>query len=167
MPSFRTTRRVRHSPDQMFDLVADVEKYPLFLPLCEALRIRSRIPGDGGRETLIADMTIGYKAIRETFTSKVILERSVLRISVSYLDGPFRSLDNLWSFRPDAEGCLVEFFISYEFKSRMLGLLMGAMFDRAFRKFSGAFERRAEAVYGRAAPAGASSKPLAGSSGSG
>jgi coenzyme Q-binding protein COQ10 len=153
MPSFRTTRRVKHTPEQMFDLVADVEKYPLFLPLCEALRVRSRVPGAGGKETLIADMTVGYKAIRETFTSKVTLDRAALKIAVAYLDGPFRTLDNLWSFKPDGEGCLVEFFISYEFKSRMLGMLMGAMFDRAFRKFSEAFERRAEVVYGRAAPA--------------
>src|SRR5947209_2391855 len=73
MPSFRTTRRVRHTPGQMFDLVADVEKYPLFLPLCEALRVRSRTPGENGKETLIADMSVGYKAIHETFTSKVTL----------------------------------------------------------------------------------------------
>jgi coenzyme Q-binding protein COQ10 len=149
MPSFRTTRRVKHTPEQMYDLVADVEKYPLFLPLCEALKVRSRAPGEGARETLIADMAVGYKAIRETFTSKVTLDRAALKIAVAYLDGPFRALDNLWSFRPDGEGCLVEFFITYEFKSRMLGMLMGAMFDRAFRKFAEAFERRADVVYGR------------------
>jgi coenzyme Q-binding protein COQ10 len=153
MPSFRTTRRVRHRPEQMFDLVADVEKYPLFLPLCEGLKVRSRVAGEGGRETLIADMSVGYKAIHETFTSKVTLDRAALKIAVAYLDGPFRSLDNLWSFKPDGDGCVVEFFISYEFKSRMLGMLMGAMFDRAFRKFSEAFERRADLVYGRAASA--------------
>ena len=163
MPSFRTTRRVRHSPEQMFDLVADVEKYPLFLPLCEALKVRSRNPGEGGRETLIADMTVGYKAIRETFTSKVTLDRAALKIAVAYLDGPFRSLDNLWSFKPDGDGCVVEFFISYEFKSRMLGMLMGAMFDRAFRKFSGAFERRADIVYRRAQPPGSHMRSAAGS----
>jgi coenzyme Q-binding protein COQ10 len=149
MPSFRTTRRVTHTPEEMFDLVADVEKYPLFLPLCEGLKVRSRVPGEGGRETLIADMSVGYKAIHETFTSKVTLNREKLKIMVAYLDGPFRALDNLWSFRPDGEGCLVEFFISYEFKSRMLSMVMGAMFDRAFRKFASAFEKRAEVVYGR------------------
>ena len=149
MPSFRTTRRVTHTPEEMFDLVADVEKYPLFLPLCEGLKVRSRVPGEGGRETLIADMSVGYKAIHETFTSKVTLDREKLKIMVAYLDGPFRALDNLWSFKPDGEGCLVEFFISYEFKSRMLGMVMGAMFDRAFRKFASAFEKRAEVVYGR------------------
>jgi coenzyme Q-binding protein COQ10 len=149
MPSFRTTRRVKHTPEEMFDLVADVEKYPLFLPLCEGLKVRSRTKQEGGRETLIADMSVGYKAIHETFTSKVKLDREKLKIMVAYLDGPFRALDNLWSFKPDGEGCLVEFFISYEFKSRMLGMVMGAMFDRAFRKFASAFEKRAEVVYGR------------------
>ena len=149
MPSFRTTRRVTHTPEEMFALVADVEKYPLFLPLCEGLKVRSRVPGEGSRETLIADMSVGYKAIHETFTSKVTLDREKLKIMVAYLDGPFRALDNLWSFKPDGEGCLVEFFISYEFKSRMLGMVMGAMFDRAFRKFASAFEKRAEVVYGR------------------
>jgi coenzyme Q-binding protein COQ10 len=149
MPSFRTTRRVTHTPEEMFDLVADVEKYPLFLPLCEGLKVRSRVASEGGRETLIADMSVGYKAIHETFTSKVTLNREKLKIMVAYLDGPFRALDNLWSFKPDWEGCLVEFFISYEFKSRMLSMVMGAMFDRAFRKFASAFEKRAEVVYGR------------------
>ncbi|MGC1578302.1 MAG: type II toxin-antitoxin system RatA family toxin [Beijerinckiaceae bacterium] len=149
MPSFRTTRRVTHTPEEMFALVADVEKYPLFLPLCERLKVRSRVPGEGGRETLIADMSVGYKAIHETFTSKVTLDREKLKIMVAYLDGPFRALDNLWSFKPNGEGCLVEFFISYEFKSRMLSMVMGAMFDRAFRKFASAFEKRAEVVYGR------------------
>jgi len=149
MPSFRTTRRVTHTPEEMFDLVADVEKYPLFLPLCEGLKVRSRVASEGGRETLIADMSVGYKAIHETFTSKVTLNREKLKIMVAYLDGPFRALDNLWSFRPDGEGCLVEFYISYEFKSRMLSMVMGAMFDRAFRKFASAFEKRAEVVYGR------------------
>ena len=100
MPSFRTTRRVKHTPEEMFDLVADVEKYPLFLPLCEGLKVRSRTKGEGGRETLIADMSVGYKAIHETFTSKVTLDREKLKIMVAYLDGPFRALDNLWSFKP-------------------------------------------------------------------
>ncbi|SDR53489.1 coenzyme Q-binding protein COQ10 [Rhizobiales bacterium GAS191] len=162
MPSFRTTRRVKHTPQQMFDLVADVEKYPLFLPLCEGLKVRSRAGGEGGREILIANMTVGYKAIHETFTSKVALDRTTLKIAVSYLDGPFRALDNLWSFKPDGQGCVVEFFISYEFKSRTLGMLMGAVFDRAFRKFSEAFERRAEAVYGRVTPTGLAGGTAAG-----
>jgi coenzyme Q-binding protein COQ10 len=98
---------------------------------------------------LLADMTVGYKAIRETFTSRVTLDPANLKILVEYVDGPFRHLENRWTFKPNESGCEVGFFISYEFASRMLGLLMGAMFDKAFRKFSEAFERRADQVYGR------------------
>lgn len=151
MPSFRTTRRVAHSPTRMFDLVADVEHYPEFLPLCEALRVRKRVPGGEGEETLVAEMSVGYKAIRETFTSKVTLNRPQLRIDVEYVDGPFKYLKNVWNFRPDPAGCLVDFDISYEFKSLALRLLMGAMFERAFARFASAFERRADVVYGREA----------------
>ncbi|KAA2236982.1 type II toxin-antitoxin system RatA family toxin [Salinarimonas soli] len=151
MPTFSSKRRVRHSPANMFDLVADVEKYPLFLPLCEDLRVRRRAAaGDNGVESLVADMTVGYKAVRETFTSRVTLERPRLRINVEYVDGPFRYLENRWTFHEAPGGCEVEFFITYEFRSFALGVLMGAMFDRAFRKFSEAFERRADEVYGRA-----------------
>lgn len=148
MPSFRSTRRVRHSPADMFELVADVERYPAFLPLCEGLTIRRRSNGDDGVEVLVAAMTVGYKAIRETFTSRVTLDRPRMKILVEYVDGPFRHLENRWTFRPDPMGCEVEFYITYEFRSRTLGLLMGAMFERAFRKFSEAFEQRADLVYG-------------------
>lgn len=158
MPTFRTKRRVRHSASDMFDLVADVEKYPLFLPLCTGLRIRKRTADAEGREVLTADMSVGYKAIRETFTSRVTLDRSKLIISVEYLDGPFSKLDNRWTFidMPAAgmdqkPACDVDFFIDYEFRSRMLGLLMGTMFDTAFRRFAEAFERRADLVYSRRA----------------
>ena len=149
MPMFNSARRVRHSPEQMFALVADVEQYPQFLPLCEGLTVRRRTPREGGGEVLLADMSVGYKAIRETFTSRVTLDPENLKILVEYVDGPFRHLENRWSFRPHEAGCEIGFFISYEFASRMLGLLMGAMFDKAFRKFSEAFERRADLVYGR------------------
>lgn len=148
MPSFETTRRVRHTPDRMFDLVADVEKYPRFVPLCESLTVRLRREQPGGREVLVADMTVAYALFRESFTSKVTLDRPNLTILVEYLDGPFRHLENRWTFRPDGEGCLVGFWITYEFKSRTLGALMGAMFDKAFRRFAEAFEQRADAVYG-------------------
>jgi coenzyme Q-binding protein COQ10 len=151
MPSFRTTRPVPHSPQQMFDLVADVERYPEFLPLCEELRVRRRVQSGEGIETLVAEMSIGYKAISERFTTRVTLDRPRLRILVEYVDGPFSYLENRWSFVPRAGGADIEFFITYEFKSRALGLLMGAVFDRAFRKFAEAFEERADLVYGRAA----------------
>jgi coenzyme Q-binding protein COQ10 len=133
----------------MFDLVADVEKYPQFLPLCEGLRVKRRAQSGEGVEVLLADMTVGYKAITETFTSRVTLDRPRLKIVVEYVDGPFRHLENRWNFREDSVGCLVEFFISYEFRSRTLGLLMGAMFEKAFRRFAEAFEERAKLVYGR------------------
>jgi len=146
---FTTKRRVRHAAAKMFDLVADVERYPEFVPLCRALRVRKREPGADGVEILTADMTVAYKVIHETFTSRVTLDKPSLKIQVEYLNGPFSHLDNRWSFRPLGFGeCEVEFFIAYEFRSRTLGLLMGAMFETAFRKFAEAFERRADAVYG-------------------
>ncbi|MCO6185934.1 type II toxin-antitoxin system RatA family toxin [Rhizobium sp. L1K21] len=148
MPQFQTRKTVSFTPEQMFALVADVEKYPEFLPLCDALTVKSRKERDG-KELLVADMTVGYKAIRETFSTQVLLKREELAIDVQYIDGPFRYLENRWRFLPSGEnGCDVDFFIDYEFKSRVLGALMGAMFERAFRMFTEAFERRAEKVYG-------------------
>jgi coenzyme Q-binding protein COQ10 len=153
MPKFDTVRRVPHSPEQMFALVADVEKYPQFLPMCEALSVRSRKERDGVM-VLVADMSVGYKAIRETFASQVVLRPDDLVIQVKYIDGPFRYLRNEWSFGPSpAGGCDIGFAIDYEFRSRMLGALMGAVFDRAFRTFSSAFEKRADQIYGRASGA--------------
>lgn len=134
----------------MFDLVADVNNYPEFVPLCTDLAIISRSEKDDGTIVLVADMTVAYKIIRETFTSRVTLDRPSLEIFVEYLSGPFTRMHNRWSFHPASEGaCDVEFFITYEFKSRTLAMLMGAMFDAAFRRFAAAFERRADAVYGR------------------
>lgn len=148
MPAFETSRRVRHSAAEMFALVADVENYPKFVPLCEALRVRGRQTLDDGRTVLVADMTVAYKIVRETFTSRVTLVPAENLILVEYLDGPFRHLENRWTFKPvDETSCEVGFFISYEFRSRTLGALMGAMFDRAFRKFADAFEARADAIY--------------------
>ena len=148
MPTFQSSRSVSYAPGDMFALVADVEHYPEFLPLCEALKVRRRSPVEDGREVLLADMTIGYKAIRETFTSRVTLDPTNMKILVEYVDGPFSHMENRWNFIADGQGTRVEFFIDYQFKSRMLGLLMGAMFDTAFRKFSDAFVARAAVVYG-------------------
>jgi coenzyme Q-binding protein COQ10 len=149
MPQLRNKRRVRHAAADMFALVADVERYPEFVPLCQALKVRRRAQSGEGIEILTASMTVAYKLISETFISRVTLDRPHLTIMVEYLDGPFSKLDNRWHFRPVGEReCEVEFFISYEFKSRMLGLMMGAVFDTAFRKFAEAFERRADEVYG-------------------
>ena len=150
MPQFTTTRPVRHSAGEMFDLVADVERYPEFVPLCRSLKVRKRIPEPEGVEVLVADMTVAYKLVRESFASRVTLDRPNLQILVEYLEGPFSQLENRWTFHPTGERtCEVEFFISYEFRSRTLGLLMGAMFDAAFRRFAAAFERRADVIYAR------------------
>jgi coenzyme Q-binding protein COQ10 len=147
MPQFSKIHPVAFSAAQMFDLVADVEKYPQFLPLCESLNVRSRRERDG-REILVAEMGVGYKAIRQRFTTQVVLDRAQLIIDVKYLDGPFRRLDNCWRFEPTGEhSCNVHFDIDYEFASRSLGLLMGSMFDYAFRRFTTAFEERAKAIY--------------------
>ena len=152
MPSFRTTRRVRHSATDMFDLVADMERYPEFVPLCQGMRVRNRTQTAEGVEVATAAMTVAYRMISETFTSRVTLNRPELTIKVEYIHGPFSILDNRWSFRPVTEdSCDVEFFIVYEFKSRMLALLMGAMFDVVFRRFEHAFERRADVIYGKKA----------------
>jgi coenzyme Q-binding protein COQ10 len=175
MPQFSTRRRVRHSADDMFDLVADIERYPEFVPLCRAMRVIRRTPL-ADREIVVAEMEVAYKLIRETFTSRVTLIRGERTILVEYLDGPFRRMENRWTFRPaggreesqeesrvrqgsseaavprasSLPACDVEFFISYEFASRTLGLLMGAVFDTAFRRFASAFESRADAVFGSA-----------------
>jgi coenzyme Q-binding protein COQ10 len=148
MPQFSTKRQVRHSAADMFDLVADVERYPQFVPLCQSLSVRRRTTNEG-REVIVADMTVAYKFIRETFTSRVTLDRANLSILVEYLEGPFRRMNNRWTFHPFSEAtCEVEFFLVYEFRSRALGVLMGSVFDAAFRRFAAAFERRADQVYG-------------------
>jgi coenzyme Q-binding protein COQ10 len=153
MPRFSSKRRVQHRADQMFDLVADVERYPEFVPLCKALKIRQRRQNGDGTETVVADMTVSFKLVRETFASEVTLDRAGRKINVRYLRGPFSNLENRWTFEPKGEeACDVGFFIAYEFKSRMLAMLMGTMFDAAFAKFSMAFEKRADVVYGRPRP---------------
>ncbi len=153
MPRFSNKRRVQHRAEQMFDLVADVERYPEFVPLCQALRIRQRTPRPDGTEVIIADMTVSFKLVKETFASQVTLDRANMKILVEYLRGPFSSLENRWTFEPKGEEASdVGFFISYEFKSRMLAMLMGTMFDTAFSRFAAAFEKRADKVYGKRPP---------------
>jgi coenzyme Q-binding protein COQ10 len=150
MPQFSTRHRVRHAAADMFDLVADVERYPEFVPFCRVLKVRRRIPEPEGVEVVVADMTIAYKFVHETFTSRVTLDRPNLQILVEYLEGPFSRLENRWTFHATGERtCEVEFFISYEFKSRTLGLLLGSMFDLVFRRMAAAFERRADVIYAK------------------
>jgi coenzyme Q-binding protein COQ10 len=153
MPRFSNKRRVQHRAEQMFDLVADVERYPEFVPLCQALKIRQRTQKPDGTELIVADMTVSFKLVKETFASQVTLDRANRKILVEYLRGPFSSLENRWTFEPKGEeSCDVGFFISYEFKSRMLAMLMGTMFDTAFSRFAAAFEKRADQVYGKRPP---------------
>lgn len=128
----------------MFDLVADVEKYPEFLPWCVAARIRSR-----SETQIVADLIIGFKGIRESFTSRVLLDRDNLIVEVEYEDGPFKYLNNHWKFE-DAEGekCLLDFHVDFEFKSRILQKVIEMLFGEAVRRMVGAFERRAQQLYG-------------------
>jgi coenzyme Q-binding protein COQ10 len=150
MPRFSTKRRVPHSAADMFELVADVEKYPQFVPMCSAMRVRSRTDKGEGVVIMVAAMTIAYKMVRQTFTSRATLDRSNLKILVEYLDGPFSRMQNRWVFHATGEQtCEVEFFIDYEFKSRTLAMMMGAVFDTVFRRMAQAFEQRADQVYGR------------------
>ncbi|OYW46461.1 MAG: ubiquinone-binding protein [Sphingomonadales bacterium 32-68-7] len=142
MPGIRETRRLPYSAEQMFDLVADVARYPEFLPWVVATRVRS----DDGTE-MLADMLVGFKALREKFTSRVLKQRPD-RLEVIYVDGPMRDLDNVWHFRPTAEGCEIEFAVDFSFRNRMFELMAGQYFDRAFRKMVAAFEERAHALYG-------------------
>ena len=135
----------------MFDLVADVERYPEFVPLCKSLKIRQRTAKPDGTEIIVANMTVSFKVVRESFTSRVTLDRANLKILVEYLQGPFSNLENRWSFEPKSEtDCDVGFYLTYEFKSRILAMLMGSMFDAAFGRFSAAFEKRADKIYGKA-----------------
>ena len=150
MPQFSTKRRVQHSAADMFDLVADVKSYPEFVPMCSDMRVRSKTDKGEGVTVMIAAMTVAYKMIRQTFTSRATLDQPNLKILVEYLDGPFRLMQNRWAFHATSEHtCEVEFFIDYEFRSRTLAMMMGALFDTVFRRMASAFEKRADEVYGR------------------
>ena len=158
MHVYETKHPVAHSADDMFKLVADVELYPKFLPLCEQLKLKRRERRDG-KDVLFATMTVGYKLIRESFTTEVILDADARTIVVHYLDGPFSFLENRWIFRPlTPQACEVDFYIAYSFRSRLLERLMGGLFDRAVRKYTDAFETRADAIYGTRSPSLASNQ---------
>lgn len=149
MPTHAEKRVLPYSPEQLFDLVADVERYPDFLPWCVGARIRAR-EGDA----IHADLVIGFKLFRERFTSKVTLNRPD-RIDVAYAEGPFRYLNNHWLFAPTPDGgCEIDFYVDFEFRSRLLQRMIGALFNEAVRRMVAAFEARAEALYGSADSAG-------------
>jgi coenzyme Q-binding protein COQ10 len=143
MPGIREVRHMHYSAEQMYDLVADVARYGEFLPWVVATRVRS----DSETE-MVADMLIGFNALREKFTSRVEKQRAE-RIKVHYVDGPLRDLDNVWHFRPTEDGgCEVDFSVEFTFRNAMFERLAGQYFERAFRKMVTAFETRAEALYG-------------------
>ncbi|GAN53359.1 type II toxin-antitoxin system RatA family toxin [Tanticharoenia sakaeratensis] len=142
MPTHAEQRLIAYRPDQLFDLVADVGKYPQFLPWCARAVVKSRTETE-----LVADLTIGFGPFRETFTSRVSLERPD-RIRVRYERGPFRYLNNVWTFTPDPRGCLVDFFVDFEFRSRLLQNAIGMVFNEGVRLMVSAFIKRARETYG-------------------
>jgi coenzyme Q-binding protein COQ10 len=142
MPTHAETKFVPYRPDQLFDLVADVGRYPEFLPWCVGARLRSRTETD-----LVANLSIGFGPFHESFTSRVSLDRPNL-IKVRYENGPFRYLNNQWKFTPDERGCRVDFFVDFEFRSRLLQAAIGVVFNEAVRRMVNAFIKRAHDVYG-------------------
>jgi len=148
MPKFDTIRRVPHSAEKMFNVVADVERYPEFLPLCEALTIIDEFEKKGC-QIIQADMSVGYMRFQETFRSEVTLDRPNHSIATTSIRGPFKHLENRWYFKPlDEKSCDVHFTIDYAFKSWPLEKLMGSMFEKAVKKYAESFEARAEAISG-------------------
>ncbi len=140
------TRVVPHTAEQMFELVADVERYPEFLPWITAARIKTR-----NEEVFTADVLIGFKSFREKFTSRVTLDHTERVIVAEYIEGPFKHLTNRWHFEPMTDGgCTVDFDIDFELKMRVLEQLIGTLFDRAVMRMTDAFEKRARALYGTA-----------------
>jgi coenzyme Q-binding protein COQ10 len=149
MPTHAEKKVLPYTPEQLFDIVADVRRYPEFLPWCVAARVISR-----SETELVADLTIGFKMFRESFRSHVALERPH-HVHVRYLNGPFRYLNNHWRFNPVQNGTEVDFFVDFEFHSRLLQAVIGTVFNEAVRLMVRAFERRAYVLYRRSAPAGA------------
>ena len=143
MPKHSETRRLPYTPEQMFELVADVRRYPEFLPWVSAMRVRKDTP-----EETLADMIVGFKGLRETFTSKVTKQHPET-IRVEYIEGPLKYLNNDWRFRPDGDSaCFVDFSVDFAFKNRMFEMLAGQVFGVALRRMIGAFEERAAKLYG-------------------
>ena len=149
MRTIETRRTVPHSAAEMLALVGDVGRYPEFVPMCEGMVIRERKVAKDV-ETILCDMTVGYQLFRETFTSRVRVDRPGSKVLVDYLDGPFRHLENTWTFTDQGAGaCEVHFYLEYELKSLALQLIVGSVFDKAFAKLTEAFETRADVVYGK------------------
>ena len=154
MPTHAEKRILRATPEQVFDVVADVRRYPEFLPWCVGARVITRTDA-----VLTADLTIGFKMFRETFRSEVTLDPPG-HVQVRYLNGPFRYLNNQWRIAPHAQGCEVDFFVDFEFKSRLLQAVIGTVFNEAVRLMVRAFERRILALHGRGPVPNAPPEPL-------
>ena len=143
MPTHAEKRVLPYSPEQLYGLVADIPRYPEFLPWCLAVRMRKR---EGN--VILADLIIGFRMVRERFTSRVTLNPDDRRIDVAYIEGPLRYLNNHWLFEDHPDGCLIDFFVDFEFRSRLLQKLMGPLFNEAVRRMVAAFEARAHNLYG-------------------
>ncbi|MFN4355517.1 type II toxin-antitoxin system RatA family toxin [Parvibaculum sp.] len=164
MPAHEQIRDVPYAADDMFELVAGIDRYPEFLPWCSGARIRRR-EREGDNEVLLADLIVSYKVFREQFTSRVTLERPVCKIDVAYVQGPFKYLHNKWYFEAlPLGGTRIHFFIDFEFRSATLQKMIGAVFSRAFAKMMQAFIDRADALHGGKSPASGESLAVAKSS---
>ena len=149
MPTHHETRRLPYTARQMYDLVADVARYPEFLPWNAAARIRSRTPLEAGREMMEADLIISFKVFRERFGSRVVLDPGAMTVDTEYLDGPFKHMKSTWAFRDRPEGgCEVEFFVDFEFRNAILQKVIGVVFNEAMLRIVRAFEDRAKVLYG-------------------
>jgi coenzyme Q-binding protein COQ10 len=152
MPTHAETRVMPYSADQMYTLIADVGRYPEFLPWCSAARVRSVTPlPDGTGEVMEADLVVSFKVYREKFGSRVTLRPGARTIDVEYIEGPFKYLRNAWKFTPvDATRCEVDFYVDFEFRSMILSKLIGFVFNEAMLRIVRAFEARAAVLYGAA-----------------
>lgn len=146
MPTHSDKRQMPYTAEQMYDLVADIAKYPEFLPWCSGARLRSTREVEGGT-VVEADLIISFKLFRERFTSRVTMHPESRKIEVEYLDGPFKYLVNFWHFLPTETGCIADFHVDFEFKSKVLQAVIGAVFGEAMRRIVKAFEDRAKALY--------------------
>lgn len=147
MPTHGEKRVLPYTPEQMYDLVADVGRYPEFLPWNSAARVRRVTDQPDGRQLMEADLVISFKVFRERFASRVMLDQPARRIDTEYLDGPFKYLKSYWIFQPDPKGCEVEFFVDFEFKSAILQKVIGLVFNEAMHRIVAAFEKRADDLY--------------------
>ena len=144
MPTHAEKRILPYTPHQLYSLVADIESYPEFLPWCMAARVRER-----RKNLIVADLIIGFRMIRERFTSRVTLDPEERRIDVAYAEGPFKYLNNHWVFEDHPDGCLIDFYVDFEFRSKLLQKMIGVLFNEAVRRMVAAFEGRARQLYGK------------------